>query len=85
MHNTTSEFYMYSVQSPCKECPKCGCGSYHDKCEKYLKFKADLEIAKAKNKDLNEISSFHGIKGLGNHYVPKYITNKTGYRNDHYH
>ena len=24
---------------PCKDCDKKGCGTYHDKCEKYLKYR----------------------------------------------
>lgn len=24
--------------APCKECPRKGCGKYHDQCRKYLEF-----------------------------------------------
>lgn len=29
--------------SPCKHCPDQGCGAYHNKCEKYLKWRAKLD------------------------------------------
>lgn len=28
---------------PCKDCPKKGCGAYHDICEKYQAFRAEKE------------------------------------------
>lgn len=73
-----------SIRPPCKSCPKMGCGDYHSQCDKYLQYKANLEMAKAKNKELNKIAGFRGTKGLGNHYKPKKYTNHTGYRNDTY-
>lgn len=79
MHRPGTEFYSHSLNSPCKNCPSVGCGSYHSQCEKYLQFKADLEQAKARRKELDTISSFRGTKGLGNHYRPKRWTNKTSY------
>ena len=30
-------------QSPCINCEKKGCGSYHDKCPDYLKYKSESE------------------------------------------
>lgn len=27
------------MKSPCKGCPKKGCGNYHDKCEEYMMFR----------------------------------------------
>ena len=26
---------------PCRDCPMQGCGSFHDKCEQYLEYKAE--------------------------------------------
>ena len=31
------------VNSPCKDCENKGCGSYHDKCEKYAGYKEQLD------------------------------------------
>ena len=31
---------------PCKDCPNKGCGVYHSKCEKYLKFLSENEKRK---------------------------------------
>lgn len=28
---------------PCKDCPNKGCGVYHSKCEKYLKWKEEYQ------------------------------------------
>lgn len=29
------------INCPCKDCPKKGCGAYHDICEKYQAFRAE--------------------------------------------
>lgn len=29
--------------SPCKDCEKKGCGTYHDVCDKYQQYKVDRE------------------------------------------
>lgn len=29
--------------SPCKDCPKKGCGSYHSECEQYLEYRAEKD------------------------------------------
>lgn len=39
--------------SPCKNCPKKGCGAYHAECEKYLEFKQYREEVRKKEKDYN--------------------------------
>lgn len=31
------------MKTPCRNCEKQGCGTYHDKCEKYIKFKQENE------------------------------------------
>ena len=43
--------------APCKNCEHKGCGVYHSKCEKYLKFKAECEEVRKKHyqeRDLEE-------------------------------
>lgn len=32
--------------SPCKECPKKGCGAYHSKCKFYNDWKGEIEESK---------------------------------------
>ena len=34
------------MTDPCKFCPKKGCGSYHDVCQKYQEWKAEREKAR---------------------------------------
>lgn len=36
---------MYT-KAPCKECPRKGCGAYHDKCKEFAEYKAKLEANK---------------------------------------
>lgn len=47
------------VVAPCKDCERKGCGSYHDKCEKFIKFKN----AKAKTRE-TEIENYSRIRGM---------------------
>lgn len=67
---------IHSVNNPCRDCPKQGCGRFHDKCEKYLKFKRDLEKYKERRRELDKDSAYYGAKPLGHHYVPKSFRNK---------
>ena len=50
------------MKVPCGECPKAGCGSYHDKCEQYQEYRKSKEreyvrkkIVNTMEHDLNEI------------------------------
>lgn len=42
------------MDAPCKDCKKCGCGSYHDKCEIYQAYKKYREDV------LNYLDTLHG-------------------------
>ena len=33
--------HFYNFNAPCKDCPKKGCGSYHDECELYQKYREE--------------------------------------------
>lgn len=33
------------MNHPCKDCPRCGCGAYHDECANYKGWKAEREKA----------------------------------------
>lgn len=41
--------------APCKDCPKKGCGSYHDKCSDYLEYKRNLEREKQQFKEKRDV------------------------------
>lgn len=52
--------------SPCKDCPKTGCGAYHDICEKYQAYKKEKELRYEQRKkafriqgDLDYIDKLH--------------------------
>ena len=76
MPTPDQNFAMNPIQNPCKDCPKQGCGRFHDKCEKYLQFRKDVENYRIHRRELDENSGYYGAKPLGNHYVPKKFTNK---------
>lgn len=38
---------VYKTKPPCVECDKKGCGSYHDQCEKYKKWKEEDYVEKS--------------------------------------
>ena len=40
-----------TIVPPCKECPKKGCGSFHDICEEYIKYKTEVERLKKERYD----------------------------------
>lgn len=40
--------------TPCKDCPRKGCGSYHDKCPEYQKWKAYTNEIKKKEYERKE-------------------------------
>lgn len=44
-----------SGKGPCKDCENKGCGSYHDRCEKYQEYKQKIEKAREK-RELEYIS-----------------------------
>ncbi len=31
------------MEAPCKDCPKKGCGSYHDQCPDFIEYKKERE------------------------------------------
>ena len=50
------------MQAPCKDCPKQGCGAYHDKCPNYQLFRKERDaLAEERKKkrmveiDLNSV------------------------------
>ena len=76
MPTPDQNFAMNPIQNPCKDCPKQGCGRFHDKCEKYLQFRKDVENYRIHRRELDENSGYYGAKPLGHHYVPKKFRNK---------
>ena len=38
------------LDAPCKDCPKKGCGSYHDQCPEYQEFRKEKERIYAEKK-----------------------------------
>ena len=45
------------MDNPCKNCPRQGCGAYHDECPEYLKWKREEEEKKNRIKEGN---MYHG-------------------------
>lgn len=45
------------MDNPCKNCPRQGCGAYHDECTEYLKWKAKED---AKKQAIKESKKFNG-------------------------
>lgn len=40
------------TKSPCLSCERCGCGSYHDQCEIYKKFRDErIAVSRARTKE----------------------------------
>ena len=37
--------------APCKDCPKKGCGVYHDKCPEFQEYKRKTDIEKNRRKE----------------------------------
>lgn len=50
---------------PCKNCPKKGCGAYHDVCEAYQAFRQKRATSKTKTqrRDSSQITHFIGLGG----------------------
>lgn len=44
---------------PCKNCPRKGCGSFHDQCEGYQAYRAEADKKKEKRRITNEIESLN--------------------------
>lgn len=47
------------TKCPCKDCENKGCGSYHDECEPYQKFRKGRENNKS---EIEDYSKMNGIK-----------------------
>lgn len=50
---------------PCKHCEDAGCGSYHDKCQRYKEWREELDEKKAKRHaagELKQLSRDHEMK-----------------------
>lgn len=45
------------TRCPCVDCQNKGCGSYHDKCEPYKEFKAEVEKTSLNKLKYNEINA----------------------------
>ena len=45
------------MDNPCKNCPRQGCGAYHDECPEYLKWKAKED---AKKQVIKEGKKYNG-------------------------
>lgn len=43
VHSVALEFKDKIMKTPCKNCENSGCGSYHDRCEKYQEFKVERQ------------------------------------------
>lgn len=41
--------------APCKDCEMKGCGTYHDECPSYLKWKAEKQAIDAKIKEQKKL------------------------------
>ena len=40
--------------APCKDCPKKGCGPYHDECPEYQEFKKERQILSDKMREMKK-------------------------------
>lgn len=55
--------------SPCKDCPKKGCGSYHSECEQYIEFqKRNAEWNKKVLEQKERYFTRAKLKDMGYHY-----------------
>ena len=43
--------------APCKDCPRKGCGAFHEQCGSYLEWKRTQERAKAEERQNDVINS----------------------------
>lgn len=43
------------MDAPCKICDKCGCGSYHDECQKYMEFRKEQLEKSERRKKMTEL------------------------------
>lgn len=55
------------MKHPCKDCSNSGCGPYHDECEEYQEFKAEMdEVNKNRKREQthgrNYYAPSHGFK-----------------------
>ena len=39
------------IEAPCKDCPRKGCGSYHDKCTEFKKYKEEADKIKREKQE----------------------------------
>lgn len=42
---------MAGLNAPCMTCPDKGCGAYHGQCEKYKKFRKEVEKTKGNQEE----------------------------------
>lgn len=46
-------------ECPCKDCDNKGCGSYHEKCERYLQYRKKKDELLKQKLDANKITETH--------------------------
>lgn len=55
----TSGFNKFYSTCPCKDCPRKGCGTYHDQCEQYQEYQRFRAEVNKKKADFNDSESYH--------------------------
>jgi len=54
------------MHAPCRDCPKKGCGSYHDKCPEYIEYRKERDkiYEERKRVSINEtnLDALDGIR-----------------------
>lgn len=50
------------MEIPCRDCPRQGCGAYHDICPEYLEWKMQEEAKKKRIKESNKYNGRDYIK-----------------------
>lgn len=53
------------MTNPCGECPKKGCGAYHDRCEKYQEWREASRAETIKQRELAFVGGRSGWRMTG--------------------
>ena len=52
------------MNTPCEKCENRGCGSYHDKCDRYQRFLQDNNLVKENRRKQIETEDIHIESGI---------------------